>query len=85
MNICSVIVHANPEKAIQVQSTIEQVKGAEVHGGIDEGKLIVTVEQEDDSVMADAITGFANIEGVLSTSMIYHHYEELEAETGAVE
>lgn len=85
MNICSVIVHVNPEKAIQVQSTIEEVSGAEVHGGVDEGKLIVTVEETDDSVMADAITGFANIDGVLSTSMIYHHYEELEAETGAVE
>jgi len=85
MNICSVIVHANPERAATVQSTIEKIEGVEVHGGADEGKLIVTVEKEDDSEMADTITGFTYIKGVLSTSMIYHHYEELEAETGAVE
>jgi len=47
--------------------------------------LIVTVENEDDSVMADTITSFTRIEGVINTSMIYHHYEELKAETGAVE
>ena len=85
MNICSVIVHANPEKALRVQSTIEEIEGVEVHGGVDEGKLIVTVEMEGDSKMADTITEFTHVDGVISTSMIYHHYEELEAETGAVE
>ncbi|MBT3404430.1 MAG: chaperone NapD [Gammaproteobacteria bacterium] len=85
MNICSVIVHAKPERAAKVQSTIEEIEGAEVHGGADQGKLIVTVENEDDSVMADTITSFTRIEGVINTSMIYHHYEELKAETGAVE
>ncbi len=79
MNICSVVVHANPQDAAGVRMMIEQLEGAEVHGGVDEGKLIVTVEQEDDSVMADTITGFSGIDGVLSTSMIYHHYEELQA------
>ncbi len=68
-----------------VQSTIEEIEGVEVHGGVDEGKLIVTVEMEDDVQMADTITGFTHVKGVLSTSMIYHHYEETEAETGAVE
>lgn len=79
MNICSVVVHANPARAIAVQAAIEAVEGAEVHGGVEEGKLVVTVENEDDSVMADSITGFTHIEGVLSTSMIYHHYEEIQA------
>lgn len=85
MNICSVIVHANPERAATVQSTINAIEGAEVHGGVDEGKLIVTVENDDDAMIADTITSFTHVEGVLSTSMIYHHYEDLEAETGAVE
>ncbi len=84
MNICSVVIHTNPERASVVRSTIEEIEGVEVHGGVDEGKLIVTVEMEDDSKMADTITGFTHVEGVLSTSMIYHHYEELTAETGAV-
>lgn len=84
MNICSVVVYTRPEKAHPVGALIEQLEGTEVHGGMDEGKLIVTVEHADDSAMADTIQGFANIDGVLSTSMIYHHYEELEAEQGAV-
>lgn len=84
MNICSVVVYTRPENAQSVRALIEQLEGTEVHGGMDEGKLIVTVEHADDSVMADTIRGFANVEGVLSTSMIYHHYEALEAEQGAV-
>lgn len=83
--ICSVIVHANPERAATVRSTIEEIEGVEVHGGAEQGKLIVTVEQTDDATMADTITGFTHVEGVLSTSMIYHHYEEIAAETGAAE
>ncbi len=83
MNICSVVVNTKPELSQKIKGIIEQNAGAEVHGGLVEGKLIVTVEQDDDSAMADTITGFANIEGVLSTSMIYHHYEEIETERGA--
>jgi len=84
MNICSVIIHARPEVAPSVVAGIEGLQGAEVHGGIEEGKLIVTVEHDDDAVMADTVNGFSSIDGVLSASMIYHHYEELEAEQGAV-
>ncbi len=84
MNICSVVIHVRPEVAPSVMAGIEKLQGAEVHGGVEEGKLIVTVEHDDDAVMAETVNGFTNIDGVLNASMIYHHYEKIKAEQGAV-
>ena len=74
MNICSLLVHTNPDKASFVQSNLESFPGVEVHGGQNEGKLIVSLEQEgeEDSV-ADTMSAFRDIDGVLSTVLIYHY------------
>lgn len=44
MNICSAIVHARPDVAGSVQASLERFPGVEIHGGVDQGKLIVTLE-----------------------------------------
>jgi len=36
MNLCSVIVHARPEKITQVENTLTALPGVEVHGGASE-------------------------------------------------
>ena len=76
MNICSAIVHAKPEKAGMVSARLEEFSGVEVHGGQEEGKLIVTVEGSEDDALADTLTKFSDLEGVISTVMIYHYNEE---------
>lgn len=74
MSICSLLVHTNPDKAGFVQSSLESFPGVEVHGGQNEGKLIVSLDQEgeEDSV-ADTMSAFRDIDGVLSTVLIYHY------------
>ncbi len=73
MNICSVIVYAKPEKSGLVQTKLEKFSGVEVHGGAEEGKLVVTVEGGTDDGLADTMTAFNRVEGVINTVMIYHH------------
>jgi len=74
MNVCSVIVHARPEKVKQVESSLTALPGVEVHGGAeDQGKLIVTVEDGEDVTAADTMMTFNDIDGVISSILIYHY------------
>ena len=70
-NICGVMIHATADKRLQVEDVLSQSQGVEVHANSDEGKLVVTVESEDNRYVADTILGFKDIDGVLSASMIY--------------
>ncbi len=80
MNICSAIVHAKPENAGAVQVNLEQLDGVEVHAGVDEGKLVVTLEGETDDALADKMTKFNEVDGVINTVMIYHYCGEESAD-----
>ena len=73
MNICSAIVHARPEAAGTVRENLEGFDGVEVHGGVDQGKLVVTLESDGDDGLADTMSRFNEISGVINTVMIYHH------------
>ncbi len=73
MNLCSLIVHTRPEKGPQVEERLNQIPGVEVHGGVEEGKLIVTVEDTEDAPASDTMMSFNDIEGVISATLIYHY------------
>lgn len=73
MNVCSVVVYTKPESSGVVTTKLEEFSGVEVHGGQDEGKLVVTVEGGDDDKLADTMTAFHDVAGVINTVMIYHY------------
>jgi nitrate reductase NapD len=73
MNICSLIVHARPEDLGRVQQGLEALPGVEVHGTSEEGKLVVTVEDEAGSPAADTVMGIQNLSGVINAVLIYHY------------
>ncbi len=73
MNICSVVIHARPENLAAVQANLEHLPGVEVHGGAQEGKLIVTVEDTGDSTMSETVSKFNDVDGVINTVMVYHY------------
>lgn len=75
MNISSAIVHARPGAAEAVRSLLAATEGVEVHAVSDEGKLIVTIETENDRGMADAFESIGRLDGVLSASMVFHQTE----------
>lgn len=70
-NICGVVIHATADKKVMIESTLSQITGVEVHASTDQGKLVVTVESEDNHYVADIIDSFKDIDGVLTSSMIY--------------
>ena len=83
MNISSLLIHAQPERAEQVHAQLEQLPGVEVHAATADGRLIVTLEKSDDREMTRAFDQLGAIPGVLATTLVYHHSETLENESPA--
>lgn len=80
MSITGLVVHAAPENAPSVQGALEALEGTEVHKITEEGKMVVTVDIDDDGRAAKVFDQFRTIPGVLSTSLIYTHFEEQDDE-----
>ncbi|WP_456444622.1 chaperone NapD [Thiolapillus sp.] len=72
-NLCSCIVHTRPERGPEVEKLLNSIPGVEVHGGVDEGKLIVTVEDSEENSAGDTMMNFNSLEGVVSATLIYHY------------
>lgn len=75
MNISGIVVHAKPEKLEQVRTRITELVGVEVHAVEKSGKMVVTIEKESDQDIADTFETLVKLDGILSASMIYHHFE----------
>jgi periplasmic nitrate reductase NapD len=76
MNISGVLVRSRPEKIAVVTTALAALPGVEVHGANPDGRLVVTVEQRSDRLLAETVLKLQDLPGVISASMIYHQYEE---------
>lgn len=77
MNIAGVVIHARPEKLAGVEAQLLDLPGVEIHATAEDGRMVVTVEDEE-SRMGDTVMSFHSVDGVLSASLIYHHFEDSE-------
>lgn len=78
MNISGVIVRARPENVAAVRKRLAAIDGVDVHAATEDGRLIVTVEEESDRLLADAVLRLNSVPGVLAASMVYHQYDDEE-------
>ena len=78
MNISGVLVYASPKQADSVKNKLTTFEGVEVHA-IEDGKLVVTVENKNVNALADQVMLFQEIEGVMSVAMVYQHNEDDES------
>lgn len=72
MNICSVIVNAKPENAPRIRDVLQEMEGVDVFGGVEEGKIIATIEDGGEKALADKMAAMNDIKGVINATMIYH-------------
>ena len=80
VGVCGVLVHARPTEVGPVCDVLKQLPGVEVHAATDDGRLVVTVEDLGDKRVVETISGFHDIKGVLSASVVYEHSENDEPE-----
>lgn len=76
MNISGVLVKAYPENLITIEKTLAGMHGVEVHGNNNDGRIVITVEDESANNLSDTLVDIQAVPGVLSASMIYHQFEE---------
>ena len=76
MNISGVLVKAYPENITTIEEVISQMEGVEVHGNNEDGRIVITVEQESANNISDTLVQIQDVPGVLSAAMIYHQFEE---------
>ena len=76
MNISGVLVKAYPENISSIEEVISKIDGVEVHGNNEDGRIVVTVEQDSANSISDTLVEIQDVPGVLSAAMIYHQFED---------
>jgi nitrate reductase NapD len=75
LNISSAIVYAKPGEDLALRSYLSQIPGVEIHATTDDGKMIVTIETENDRSAVDTYEAIERMDGVLSVAMIFQQTE----------
>lgn len=73
-HVASFVAHSKPESAQLVSAEIEKLDGAEVHAVSEEGKIVFTVEADDQRKIANNVDQIKYHDGLLSLSPIYHQF-----------
>ncbi|EKV29472.1 hypothetical protein C882_0294 [Caenispirillum salinarum AK4] len=79
VHISSAIIHAQPHTADAVCERITRtMPGVEIPVA-EGGKLVATLETETEHAIVERLDAIALMDGVMSVSLIYHHFEPLDA------
>jgi len=72
MNISGVLVQAYPENLTTIQKTLATMAGIEVHGNNIDGRIVITVEQDNAKTsITETLVEIQDVPGVISAAMIY--------------
>ncbi|MFO1327324.1 MAG: chaperone NapD [Rubrivivax sp.] len=75
LNICSLIVDAQPDRREALERELATWDGVELHAATPEGRLVVTVESASDADTTDTLHRLGACPGVMSVALVYHHFE----------
>lgn len=75
-HIASLLVQAWPRRIDAVERLLIQIPGVDSHGPAGAGKLIVTVDTENDAALVDTIDRIGKTNGVIAASLVYHHMDQ---------
>lgn len=77
INVCGVLVFARPEYIKAVQEQLEGEDGVEVHAVTDNGRLVMTVEKEDQQQTGALLNRIQTLDHVISASMVYQYFDQV--------
>lgn len=88
MNICGVLVHANPAKAERVVAELAAMPGVEVHEVRTDpastppddtpqacGRIVITVEDTQGVLALDTLGRIHRTDGIVAAALVYHHFD----------
>ena len=74
MNIAGVLVHAKTDTAARVAAELAAMPGVEVHAQLPDGRLIVTLDADDEHVAGETMLAMHRIDGLLSAALTFHYF-----------
>ena len=75
MNTSSAIVYSRRHPDPVLHSQLSALPGVEIHVSTDDGKMIVTIESDNDRSAVDIYEAIERLDGVLSVAMIFQQTE----------
>jgi periplasmic nitrate reductase NapD len=84
-HISSLVVHSRKERAAGVAAAIGAMQGMQVHGGVAEGKLVVTLETASEGEIIDRMNAVQVLDGVLAATLVFHQFEPSSSDQPSVE
>lgn len=75
MNISSIIVIPHPDHVEAVRQRLQEIDGVELHAVSPEGKMVATIEAAGDHETTRCYEFISQLDGVMSTSMVFHQNE----------
>ncbi|MCT4654918.1 MAG: chaperone NapD [Cohaesibacter sp.] len=86
MNVCGVLVHARPDRLMNVEALLSEIPGVETHGKSENSRLVVTIEDTETLSAMDAMAKVNATDGVIATALVYHEMDpDLDAQPSATE
>lgn len=85
MNISSAIMYIAPERLEEACVALLQMPGVEIHARSPEGKVVVTLEDDDTNSAADKYVALHGVAGVASVAMVYQYSDDESKNTEEVE
>jgi len=76
MNLASLVVHTRPEDRDQIAGQLLAMPGVEIHATTDDGRLVVTVENDVSQVAADTLTAIHETQGVISAAITFQYSDD---------
>ena len=77
-HIASVLVQGWPDRITEIERELTGLPGVESYGTNGNGKLILTLEAEDDAGLVATMNRIETAKGVVTASLVYHHAEEMD-------
>ena len=77
-HVCGVLLMSRPEQSAMVAEMLGTMPGVQLHAN-DGGRMVVTVEGDAYGQCADTITELATLDGVASSSLVYHQIDTEES------
>ena len=74
-HVSSLVVHCRRERADEVATVMGAMDGMEVHGGVPEGKLVVTLETATEDEIVERLNQVQLLDGVLAATLVFHQFE----------
>ncbi len=78
IHVTSLVVYADPSRALEISDAIGRLPGVEVHANNGRGKLVVVVETGGDADMAAASERVDRTAGVICAALVYQQAEPLD-------